>query len=72
MLKEGFDITLDPIKGEGCDRLLLAELSIFLIETEGKISPMCLCNDIVSTNRQEMAIPNSGSDYQTSKTYPAN
>ena len=51
MLEEGFDITLDPVKGEGYDRLLLAELSIFLIETEGKVSPMCLCNDIVSTNR---------------------
>ena len=47
MLEEGFDITLYSIKGEGCDRLLLAELSIFLIETKGKVSPMCLCNDIV-------------------------
>ena len=31
MLEEGFDVTLDPVKGEGCDRLLLTKLSIFLI-----------------------------------------
>ena len=57
MLEEGFDITLYSIKGEGCDRLLLAELSIFLIETQGKVSPMCLCNDIVSTDRQGLCLP---------------
>ena len=50
MLEERFDIALDPVKGEWSDGLLLTELSIFLIETESKISPMCLHNNIVSTN----------------------
>ena len=58
MLEEGFDITLDPVKGEGCDRLLLAELSIFLIETGARSAP-CVSATILSAQTGKACAPQS-------------